>query len=103
MLIPYIVTFCRITIGLVFLLSFLSKVRSLSRFEQAIATFNILPKRLTKFAVPVVLAAELAVVVLIVLGNRFLLFGFALALFLLVVFTIAIMAVLVRNMHAQCN
>jgi hypothetical protein len=103
MYLSYILTFCRIAIGLVFALSFIGKIRNVRQFEQTVRDFAILPRRFSKIAALLFLCGEFAVVVLVTLGNSFLFAGFALAACLLLIFSIALASVLARNMRTSCN
>lgn len=99
----YLLVFCRIVVGLVFLLAFAGKVLNLVRFQQTVASFGILPPRLSALAAVLFVAGELVVVVLIALGDAFLGLGFALAILLLFSFSAALLLVLVRGMNVSCG
>jgi len=103
MLPAYVLTFCRIAIGLVFTVSFVGKARNVAAFEQSIARFEMLPRWLEKRVAPLFLVAEFGVVALMVGGGDFLVIGFALGTSLLLVFSIAIASVLVRKIRSSCN
>ncbi len=99
----YLLMFCRIATGLVFAISSLNKARSLAQFQQAIVDFHLLTWRLSNFAALVFLGGEFAVVLLMLIGESFLLYGFALAILLLLIFCAALASVLVRKLHTSCH
>lgn len=98
-----ILAFCRVTTGLVFALSSLSKVRNIPQFKQAILRFQILPPRVSGLAAILFLCGECAVVLLVTVGGSLLFYGFALAIFLLLIFSLALASVLARKLRASCN
>lgn len=99
----YTVAFCRIVIGLVFVISFVGKVLNIPEFKQTIAKFGILPERLNSVGTFAILGCELGVVLLVSIGGVYLGFGFALAACLLLVFCIALVSVLARRIQTPCN
>ncbi len=99
----YMLAFCRIMIGLVFILSSISKVRDIAQFRQTIRSFHILPQWLSKVATVLFICGEVAVVLLILIGGPLLMLGFSLAISLLLVFCLALVSALVRRMHIFCN
>ena len=99
----YILAFCRVVIGLVFVVSSISKVLHISRFRQAISNFHILPGQLSGAAAILFICGEFAVVIFVIISGPLLLFGFALAIFLLLLFCIALVSVLVRRIRTSCN
>jgi hypothetical protein len=103
MLLPFLIAFCRIVLGLVFAISFLSKMSDLAMFERTIITFNVVPKQLVRFAALIFLCSELTVVIFAIAGGRFLAAIFAVAGLLLLVFSIALASTLVRNIRTSCN
>lgn len=103
MLLPYLLAFCRIVIGLVFAVAFASKAASTDLFTRAITRFGILPKRFSRPAALLFLGGELAVVLLLVAGGQFLAPGFALAALLLLVFCLALVWALAREIDTPCN
>lgn len=103
MLHEYLLIFGRMVTGFVFLISFVGKARNIPAFEQTIAGFRLLSPRLSRFTAWLFLAAELAVLLLLVAGGRFLSVGFALAILLLLLFSLALTSVLLRNLHTPCN
>lgn len=99
----YLFTFCRLVLGLTFTFSFVSKARDIRQFTTTIANFDLLPRRWTKIAVLLFLSGEAAVVILMIVGGLLLPAGFALAGLLLLLFTLAILSALRRNIHTFCN
>lgn len=103
MLLPYLLVFCRVAIGIVFVISFLSKVQDVPQFARTIDNFNLLPRPLSQLAALLFLSGELTVTVLVVIGGRFLSIAFILAALLLFIFTFALASVLSRNIETPCN
>ena len=99
----YLLTFCRIVIGLTFAYAFLAKVRDISGFTQTIITFNLLPSGRERQAALLFLGGEAVVVVLIILGGQLLLLAFVLASVLMALFSLALFSVLRRNIETSCN
>jgi uncharacterized membrane protein YphA (DoxX/SURF4 family) len=103
MVLLYMLAFCRVVIGLVFVMSSVSKVLNHTQFRQAVSNFHILPGRLSGVAAVLFLCGEFAVVVSVVIGGTFLLPGFYLAIFLLLLFCFALISVLHRHIRTSCN
>lgn len=103
MLLPYLLAFCRIAIGITFACSFLAKVRDVGQFAQTITNFKLLPSRWSRPMALLFLMGELAVVVLALMGRSFLAGAFGLALLLLVAFTADLASILARNIHTVYN
>lgn len=99
----YLLAFCRVTIGLIFAISSITKARDIAQFQQAIVGFRLLSRRLSNSAAILFLCGECAVVLLIVIGGPFLLPGFVLAILLLLIFCAALASVLIRKMQTSCN
>lgn len=102
-MLPYLLAFCRIAIGLVFACAFLAKVRRAAGFAQTIANFDLLPRRWSKTAALLFLGGEVVVVILLILGGWLLPLAFALAGLVLLLFTSALISVLRRNIKTSCN
>lgn len=103
----HLLLFSAVTTALAFALSSAGKATSRAAFEQAIRDLRLVSPRLTKPVALAVLAAESAVVVLIVLGGlvpgtALLRAGFLLALGLLVLFTAVLISTLARRLAASC-
>lgn len=99
----YVLAFCRIVIGVVFLVSFLRKISNVPIFEQTITQFSILPKRFSRVVALLFLSCEIAVALLVIIGDPFLVPGFLLSILLLLVFSSALMSVLHRNIQTSCS
>lgn len=99
----YMLAFCRVVIGLAFVVSSISKVLNIAQFRQAISNFHILPRRFSGVAAMLFLCGEFAVVVFVLIGGSLLAIGFSLAIFLLLLFCIALVTVLARGIHTTCN
>ncbi len=103
----YLLLFSALTTALAFTLSSASKATNRAAFERTIGDLRLVPQRLTQPLALAVLAAESAVVVLIVLGGivpgtALLRAGFLLALGLLVLFTAVLLSALVRRLATAC-
>lgn len=99
----YLLVFCRTVIGVVFTSSFFTNCQDIPQFMQTVARFDLLPKPLSKLAAIFFLSSEFAIVLLIILGGRFLTIAFASAALLLSLFAIALVSVLVRRIQTPCN
>jgi uncharacterized membrane protein YphA (DoxX/SURF4 family) len=98
-----LLAFCRVAMGFVFVASSLSKVRDVAQFQQTIRQFHILPSSISREAAVFFLGGEFAVVILMIIGGRLLLPGFALAIFLLLLFCFALVSVRARKLQISCN
>jgi hypothetical protein len=103
MAVSFLLAFCRLVLGFVFALSWTGKLRDVRRFRQTILRFRLLPPWLSGITTLLILGAELLVVVGTVLGAGFLLPTFLLAALLLLLFSGAIVSVLVRRLHMSCT
>jgi hypothetical protein len=99
----YLLAFCRLSIGFLFLYSFLAKVRDIDRFAQTIAHFKLVPLWWSRPLALLFLSGEAAVVILMIMGGSLLPLGFGLTLLLLLAFTVALMSVLARRIPTTCN
>lgn len=96
----YLLVFCKITLGLLFLISFSSKLGSFSQYVDTINDFRILPRSLNRLAAVLVLISELLIVLFL---FKWQVMAFCLASILLVIFSAAFASVLVRNIQTTCN
>jgi uncharacterized membrane protein YphA (DoxX/SURF4 family) len=103
MMSQYLLAFCRIVIGLVFVVSSVSKARDLAQFKQTVSSFQLLPKRLSGGAALLFLGGEFVVALLVLIGGPLLLPGFFFAIGLLLLFSTALLSVLVRNIRTSCD
>jgi hypothetical protein len=100
---PYLLAFSRIALGLLFAYSFVTKARDMTPFAGTIGRFDLLPRRWSKTVALLFLGGEAAVVVLVIAGGRFLPLAFGLAGLLLSLFTVAVLLALRRNIVTSCN
>ncbi|KAA3647363.1 MAG: hypothetical protein DWQ07_07635 [Chloroflexi bacterium] len=98
-----ILSFFRVIIFIVFLLSSLGKIQSFSAFQESIEDMQILPSRATILAAFLVIGSELMIVILMLTPRPIVLFGFLLAGVLLTVFIFVLISVLRRNLPVSCN
>lgn len=101
MLATLLVLFCRITLGLVFSISAISKIFKMQPFVKAVVNFEILPNRLARFAAYLFVIGEFLTAIL--LGMGCLTIGFSLVSLLLLVFSSALVVALWRKMRISCN
>ena len=102
-MLPYLLTFCRLVIGLTFALSFVGKMRDVGQFAATIGRFDLLPRRWSKAAALLFLGGEAAVVILIIAGSPLLPLAFGLAILLLLIFSLALLSALRRGIETPCN
>lgn len=103
MIASYAFTFCRLVIGIAFTWSSLGKLRDMRSFTAAIGRFGLLPKTLHRPVAWLFLIGELGVVVSMLLGSQLSLWGFLLAVMMLLVFCVALIFVLLRKVRISCN
>jgi hypothetical protein len=96
----YLLAFCKITLGLLFMISFFSKLRSFSQYVATVSDFRLLPRSFTRLAAVLVLISELLIVLFL---FKWQVIAFCLASILLVIFSAAFASVLVRNIQTTCN
>lgn len=96
----YPLAFCKITLGLLFLTSFLSKLKNFSQFVVTVSNFRLLPSSLSQLVAVLVLIGELMVILFL---FKWQLIAFCLASVLLVIFSAAFASVLARNIQTKCN
>ena len=99
----YLLAFCRIALGLVFLVSSLSKARDMAQFRAAIRAFHLLPPALSEMAALLFIGGECVVVVLLGIGGPLLLPAFILAGGLLLLFSLALISVIARKIQTACH
>ncbi len=103
----HLLLFSALTTVLAFAVSSAGKATSLAAFERAISDLRLVPKSVTQPVALAVLAAEIAVVALIVLGGlvpgtALLRAGFLLALGLLALFSAVLLSALARRLATAC-
>lgn len=99
----YVGLFCRLVLALLFSYSFLAKVRNPARFRASVTAFGLLPDRAAAPAVALVLAAELAAALGLLIGGPTLAPGYGLAAGLLLLFTVVLATELVRGSGIGCG
>ena len=103
MLTAYELLFCQLAIGILFAMSAFGKIKNPRAFSAAIADFQILPSGWVKLASKLFLIGEITVIIFIVVGGSLLTVGFLLSIVLLVVFSVALIIVLIRKVKISCN
>ena len=99
----YSLEFCRMTVGLVFAVAFLGKVRSPRALARTISKFDLLPRRAATPVAYLFLAGEGAVVVLMTAAGTPLRIGFTLSFLMLAAFSAALASALRRDLDISCN
>jgi hypothetical protein len=99
----YLLAFCRIAIGLTFVISSGSKALSFGDFQQTLHRFRLLPATLILPVALLFLGGEILVVLFMIFGGWLLLPGFALAIVLLILFSSALLSVVIRGISTPCN
>ncbi len=103
----HLLLFSALTTVLAFAVSSAGKATNRAAFEQAIGDLRLLPRSMTRPTALAVLAAEISVVALIVLGGivpgtALLRTGFLLALGLLALFSAVLLSALARRLATAC-
>ncbi len=98
-----LVLFCQCTFTIAFAWSAFGKLRNVSLFRDAVSSFQLLPAQWSPLIARSVLLGEVSVVVLLCTHGIFLTLGFLLAVLLLLIFSTALLLVLRRHMHVDCN
>ncbi len=96
----YLLAFCRITLGLLFLISAISKLKSFPQYVATVSNFRLLPESFTRLAAVLVLISELLIVLFL---FKWQVVAFYLASILLIIFSAAFASVLFRNIQTTCN
>ena len=99
----YLLAFCRIAIGLLFVVSAIGKLRDFAAFRSSVAGFELLPRAWSGRAAVGLLGTELGVVLLLAAGGPLLPVGLSLAALVLLGFSAALVAVLRRGLKVACN
>lgn len=99
----YLLTFVRIVLGIVFIISFFAKLINIRGFKNTLFTFDLLGRNFNRFIAWGILFIEFFLPILLLLGGELLALAFILAFFLLLSFTIALATVLARKMTISCN
>lgn len=92
LMLPSLLTFSRMALGLLFVYAFLAKMRDVAGFAAAIDRFELLPRRWVKTVALLFLGGELAVILLLLAGGFLLPLAFALAGLLLTLFSLALLS-----------
>lgn len=99
----YMPAFCRIAILLVFLASFIGKVRHIAAFQETITSFALVSRSLSRLFAPVIVFTEAIIVICMLVGGGLLFPGFLLAGALLLLFCLAMLSVLARKIATTCS
>ncbi len=100
---PYALVFSRFALITVFAVSTIGKLRHLSFFQKTILNFQILPNRVIKPASFLLVTGEVAIPILLLVGNSFWLIGYWLAILMLSIFNIALFYALRRGIQTSCG
>lgn len=96
----YLLAFCKITLGLLFLISAISKLKSFPQYVATVSNFRLLPESFTRLAAVLVLISELLIVLFL---FKWQVVAFYLASIMLIIFSAAFASVLFRNIQTTCN
>ena len=99
----YLVFFARVFVFLVFTASVFPKFRNIDTFVKTISNFRLLPSGLIKPIAWIFALLELLVVIAAFFGGRLLPVAFIVAVFLLMLFTGALISILARGLRTRCN
>jgi hypothetical protein len=99
----YLLLFCRVLVGAVFLLAVIGKVRDLTAFRDAVATLVGVPTRAARALSIGVVAAEATVTMLMFGGTPQFTVGFGAALVMLSAFSLVLGTAVVRGRRVACN
>ena len=99
----FLILFSRWLIGILFLVSSLGKARTLPAFQIAIRNFKMVPESLIPLFAYSLLVSEIITCLFMLFGGIFLPIGFALAVFQLIAFLIALVYVLIKGYQTSCN
>ncbi len=99
----YWIAFSRIVIGLIFAISAYGKIQDVSSFTDAITRFKFFPKQFSPALAYLFLSGEILVVLLMLIGGFFLLFGYLLSFLMYLAFSIVLSSVVIRKIDTSCN
>ncbi len=99
----YWIAFSRIVIGLIFAISAYGKIQDVSSFTDAITRFKFFPKQFSSALAYLFLSGEILVVLLMLVGSFFLLYGYLLSFLMYLAFSIALSSVVIRKIDTSCN
>ena len=103
MIAVYSLAFCRWVVGIIFFWALVGKLQDIPAFADTIRRFKLLPGWLVRPAALICLGSEALVVLGMLVGGAFLLWGFSLATIMLTIFGVALASVLVRHIRTSCN
>jgi hypothetical protein len=99
----YLLLSCRLTIGMIFTISSISKLLFIKDFESTISKFNIIPSKFSRLSSILIMVSEFLVVLFMVLHEALLTIGFLFSIAILLLFTLALAIVIMRRMKIKCN
>jgi hypothetical protein len=102
-LLAYSQLFTRVVLLLLFVIAFIGKIRDVHGFERTISNFEVIPHKLIPASARLFLCGEMGVILLLGWGDNTLLPGFILAFFLLLIFSGALLSILIRRLRTSCN
>ena len=100
-MLPYLFLLSKTILIIIFGLALINKFLDISRFEEAIRKFEIVPSQYIKLSAIFILIVEALTILLLVSGQN--LWGFNLAISTLFVFSIILVSVLRRGLQISCN
>lgn len=99
----FLLNFFRFTIGLVFAISLVGKLRDVPSFFQTITNFRFFPSTFSKPLAYLFLLGECGTIIAMVIGGPFLFWGFLAAAAMFLSFSIALLLVVKRKIETSCN
>lgn len=99
----YLLSFCKLVLGFLFLVSAVSKLRDPDRFKETIIRFQIVTRARAVSAAVLVIGWEVVIAAFLLVGGAYLVVGFALATLLLLTLSLVLLSVIKRNISASCN
>lgn len=100
---PYLIAFCRVVIGLVFLASSAGKARDIAAFEQTIRRFRVVPDSWSWGVARLFVLAEIGIGLVTIFSSDGWWAGLLLAVLFLAGFSVLLLSVMSRGIQTACN
>lgn len=101
--ISFLYIFSRIFIGFAFGYASIAKMLDVRSFQNSVISFQLAPKKVSNYLAVLFVGGEIAVVVMMVTERKGSFLGFIFASMLLLIFSLALISILRRNILASCN
>jgi len=99
----YLLVLSRTILIVTFVFALASKLLDISKFERTISEFQFISHKFTKISAYLVLIIEALTIFLLVNNKPFLIWGFSLAILMLIIFSIILRSTLKRNLQVPCD